>query len=63
MSLMDSLVARDTSTPCILFRMWFWVAIRIAHNLLHSREEFEVSPLYLHLRVSTYTLIWRSKHG
>ncbi|XP_077525661.1 sperm-specific sodium:proton exchanger-like [Haemaphysalis longicornis] len=40
-SLMDSLVARDTSTPCILYRMWFWVAVRIAQNLMHSREEFD----------------------
>ncbi|XP_037501345.2 uncharacterized protein LOC119375234 [Rhipicephalus sanguineus] len=38
---MDRLVARDCSTPCILYRMWQWVAVRIAHALLRTREEFE----------------------
>ncbi|KAL1445840.1 hypothetical protein MTO96_044781 [Rhipicephalus appendiculatus] len=41
MRLMDKLVARDVSTPCILYRMWQWVAVRIALDLLHGREEFE----------------------
>ncbi|KAH6927116.1 hypothetical protein HPB50_026898 [Hyalomma asiaticum] len=41
MWLMDKLVARDGSTPCILYRMWQWVAVRVALDLLHGREEFE----------------------
>ncbi|XP_065301263.2 sperm-specific sodium:proton exchanger-like isoform X2 [Dermacentor albipictus] len=41
MSLMDKLVSRDASSPCILYRMWQWVAVRIALDLLQGREEFE----------------------
>ncbi|XP_075740755.1 uncharacterized protein LOC142787019 [Rhipicephalus microplus] len=41
MRLMEKLVARDGSTPCILYRMWQWVAVRIALDLLHGREEFQ----------------------
>ncbi|XP_077523491.1 sperm-specific sodium:proton exchanger-like [Amblyomma americanum] len=39
--LMETLVARDDSSPCILYRMWHWVAVRIALNLLEARDEFE----------------------
>ncbi|XP_054928298.1 uncharacterized protein [Dermacentor andersoni] len=41
MSLMNKLVARDASSPCIIYRMWQWVAVRIALDLLQGREEFE----------------------
>lgn len=47
MRMMDKMVENDETSPCILYRMWFWVAARIALNVLENQAKFEVSALDL----------------
>ncbi|XP_064462230.1 uncharacterized protein LOC135372661 [Ornithodoros turicata] len=40
MRTLDAIVLRDSSTPCIMYRMWLSVAVRIARTVLERIEEY-----------------------